>query len=56
MQEELSLALDWLRGHPELQTLVACAGLLLLAWVANWLVKRILLRGVYSLPPSRISA
>ena len=49
MQEELASSLDWLRGHPELQTLAACAGLLLLAWVANWLVKRILVRGLDSL-------
>ncbi|HTN31526.1 MAG TPA: mechanosensitive ion channel domain-containing protein [Pseudomonas sp.] len=49
MQEELALGLDWLRGHPELQTLAACVGLLLLAAIANWLVKRILVRGLYSL-------
>src|SRR5690554_596690 len=49
MQEELALGLDWLRGHPELQTLVACIVLLLVAATANWLVKRILVRGLYSL-------
>lgn len=49
MQEELALGLDWLRSHPELQTLVACSALLLLAAIANWLVKRILVRGLYSL-------
>src|SRR5690606_41199368 len=32
-----------------LQTLVACSALLLLAAIANWLVKRILVRGLYSL-------
>ena len=49
MQQELASGLAWLKNHPELETLCAGVGLLLLAWVANWLVKRILVRGVYSL-------
>src|SRR5690606_5828091 len=44
MQSELTTWLDWLRAHPELQTLTACVGLLLAAWLSNWLVKRVLLR------------
>ncbi|QGZ30309.1 mechanosensitive ion channel family protein [Stutzerimonas stutzeri] len=47
MQEELSVWLDWLRAHPELQTLVASATLIVAAWLANWVVKRILVRGLY---------
>ncbi|MGA6096503.1 mechanosensitive ion channel family protein [Stutzerimonas marianensis] len=47
MQDELSSSLDWLRAHPELQTLVASAALLFAAWLANWVVKRILVRGLY---------
>lgn len=47
MQDELSSWLDWLATHPELQTLVASAALLFAAWLANWVVKRILVRGLY---------
>jgi miniconductance mechanosensitive channel len=46
MQAEWTIWLDWLRAHPELQTLTACTGLLLAAWVGNWLVKRVLVRGL----------
>ena len=49
MQDELGIWLDWLRNHPELQTLVASAALIFAAWLANWIVKRILVRGVYQL-------
>lgn len=49
MQAEWNTWLEWLRAHPELQTLIACAGLLLAAWVSNWLVKRVLVRGLYRL-------
>ena len=49
MNEEFASWLDWLRAHPELQTLVACTALILAAWLSNWLVKRILVRGVYKL-------
>jgi len=47
MQDELNIWLDWLRGHPELQTLLASAALVFAAWLANWVVKRILVRGLY---------
>lgn len=40
-------ALQWLEQHPQLHTLLGLAVLLLGAWLANWLVKRILIRGVY---------
>ncbi len=47
MQDEMTIWLDWLRAHPELQTLVASAALIFAAWLANWVVKRILVRGLY---------
>lgn len=49
MNDEFTGWLDWLRTHPELQTLVACAGLIFAAWLSNWIVKRILVRGLYRL-------
>lgn len=49
MTDEFAGWLDWLRAHPELQTLVACAALIFAAWLSNWIVKRILVRGVYHL-------
>lgn len=49
MNDEFTGWLDWLGAHPELQTLVACAALIFAAWLANWVVKRILVRGVYHL-------
>ncbi|WP_217474866.1 mechanosensitive ion channel family protein [Stutzerimonas stutzeri] len=49
MQDELSIWLGWLSEHPELQTLVASAALIFTAWLANWVVKRILVRGLYQL-------
>ncbi len=49
MQDELGIWMDWLRAHPELQTLVASAALIFAAWLANWIVKRILVRGVYQI-------
>ncbi|MBK3747477.1 mechanosensitive ion channel family protein [Stutzerimonas balearica] len=47
--EELTGWLDWLDAHPYLQTLLASAALVLAAWVSNWIVKRILVRGLYKL-------
>lgn len=47
MQEQVTIWLEWLRAHPELQTLVASAALIATAWLANWVVKRILVRGLY---------
>lgn len=49
MTDEFAGWLDWLRAHPELQTLVACAALIFAAWLSNWIVKRILVRGLYGL-------
>lgn len=47
MQDELSIWMGWLRAHPELQTLVTSIALITAAWLANWVVKRILVRGLY---------
>ncbi|WP_312374017.1 mechanosensitive ion channel family protein [Stutzerimonas nitrititolerans] len=49
MTDEFAGWLDWLRAHPELQTLAACAALIFAAWLSNWVVKRILVRGLYRL-------
>ena len=49
MTDEFAGWLGWLRAHPELQTLVACAALIFAAWLSNWIVKRILVRGLYGL-------
>ena len=42
MQEEMKVWLEWLGEHAELETLVASAALIFAAWLANWVVKRIL--------------
>jgi len=49
MSDDLAGWLDWLRAHPELQTLLASATLIFAAWLSNWIVKRILVRGLYHL-------
>jgi len=49
MTDEFAGWLDWLRAHPELQTLLASATLIFAAWLSNWIVKRILVRGLYHL-------
>ena len=46
MPAQLQQALDWLSRHPQLHTVLALCLLLLVAWTANWLVKRILVRGL----------
>ncbi len=49
MQDEMTIWLDWLSQHTQLQTLLACCALIILAALANWLVKHILVRGFYSM-------
>ncbi|GAC1039505.1 mechanosensitive ion channel family protein [Pseudomonas sp. No.117] len=49
MPPALTSLLADLERHPHLLTLVACLGLLLAAWLLNWVVKRILVRGFYRL-------
>jgi miniconductance mechanosensitive channel len=48
MPQALATWLDWLQQHPELLTLSATALLVLVAILCNWIVKRILVRGLYS--------
>ncbi len=45
----MTIWLDWLSQHTQLQTLLACCALIILAALANWLVKHILVRGFYSM-------
>lgn len=40
----LQTLFDWLEPHPQLYLVVVLAGLSLVAWLANWLTKRVLLR------------
>lgn len=47
MPEQYREALQWLERHPQLHTLISLGLLVLAAWIANWLVKRILLRTLY---------
>jgi miniconductance mechanosensitive channel len=49
MGNEFNSWLDWLNAHPELQTLTFSVLLIIAAWLSNWLVKRILVRGLYHL-------
>ena len=46
MPQALAVWLEWLQQHPELFTLAATMLLLIAAWLGNWLVKRILVRGI----------
>lgn len=47
MQAYYESALNWLEHYPDLYTLLSVLLLLVAAWLANWLVKRILVRGIY---------
>ncbi|WP_394560838.1 mechanosensitive ion channel family protein [Aquipseudomonas alcaligenes] len=47
MPEQYREALQWLEQHQQLYTLISLSLLALAAWIANWLVKRILLRALY---------
>ncbi|MCV2217568.1 MULTISPECIES: mechanosensitive ion channel family protein [unclassified Thauera] len=49
MQEDFDAAVGALEQHPALYTLVAVGSLLALAWLANWLTKHVLLRGLRTL-------
>ena len=48
MQAQYDAALEWLESYPELYTLLSVFLLLVAAWLANWIVKRVLVRGLYS--------
>lgn len=45
--ESYNLITEWLENFPHLYTLIGLSLLILVSWIANWLVKRILVRGVY---------
>ncbi len=47
MPEQYREALQWLEQHPQLYTLISVSLLAVAAWIGNWLVKRILLRGLF---------
>ena len=47
MKEHYQSTLEWLQQYPELHTLISLCLLILGAWIANWVVKRILVRGLY---------
>ncbi len=47
MQAYFSATLGWLEQHSHLYTLVSALLLLVAAWLANYLVRRILVRGIY---------
>ncbi|WP_271410936.1 mechanosensitive ion channel family protein [Pseudomonas sp. Q1-7] len=47
MHAEITHWLEWLRQHDELHTIVATTLLFALAWLSNWIVRRILLRGLF---------
>ncbi|MGE8362609.1 mechanosensitive ion channel family protein [Pseudomonas sp.] len=47
MKEQYIATVEWLENYPELHTLISLSLLILGAWLANWIVKRILVRGIY---------
>ncbi|CAD5108057.1 mechanosensitive ion channel family protein [Zestomonas carbonaria] len=47
MKTQYAAALEWLERYPEFHTLISLSLLVLVAWIANWVVKRILIRGLY---------
>ena len=46
MKQQLAITLEWLEHYPELYTLISVGLLVLAAWLGNWVVKRILVRGL----------
>ncbi|HIZ51819.1 MAG TPA: mechanosensitive ion channel family protein [Candidatus Pseudomonas excrementavium] len=49
MESQYNDAITWLENYPQLYTLIALTVLILGAWIANWIVKRILVRGLMHL-------
>ncbi|WP_417661251.1 mechanosensitive ion channel family protein [Pseudomonas sp.] len=47
MQQELANGLEWLQQHPDLYTPIALLALVFVAALCNWLVKRVLVRGLH---------
>ncbi len=46
MESYYEAAVEWLEQYPQLYTLISIILLILAAWIANWIVKRILVRGI----------
>ena len=46
MESQYNDVINWLEHYPQLYTLTALIALILGAWIANWIVKRILIRGI----------
>jgi miniconductance mechanosensitive channel len=49
MEQHYDAAVQWLERFPYLYSLIALILLLFAAWLANWLIKRVLVRGFYRL-------
>ncbi|EZQ19762.1 mechanosensitive ion channel family protein [Pseudomonas sp. G11-1] len=49
MESQYNDVINWLEDYPQLYTLLALTALILGAWIANWIVKRILIRGLMHL-------
>jgi miniconductance mechanosensitive channel len=49
MTETLTEAINWLQGHAAMYAAASFVVLLCVAWIANWFVKYILVRGFYRL-------
>lgn len=54
MQEVIQQPLNWLEAYPQLKTVLFCFGFILLAMIANFIVKRILVRGFYKALSQRL--
>lgn len=48
MQQELASGLEWLQQHPDLYKPIALLALVFVAALCNWLVKRVLIRGLHA--------
>lgn len=49
MPTELAKWIDWLQAHPQLFATLCISLLLCVAWLANWLVKHLLVRAIHRL-------
>lgn len=47
MDASLSAVMNWLEANPQWSLIISLSLLVVVAWLANWLVKRILVRGLY---------
>ncbi len=45
--EIYQLVTTWLENYPLAHTVISLSILILIAWLANWIIKRILIRGIY---------